>query len=207
MNTRPLLPDDWGLRSRWPPRHHLGQQRQYHVGVLLGTGTGTFGAATYYPVGADSIFANVGDINGDDRVDISAVTSTGLSVLLSGQSETASISNVAFYGCSTQSVTATYGGDGNYGTSTSSALTFTASERENRSGSQRQPGERRCRTAGHPAGHALSLQLWHHHNEWRDSHLYEQWGFTWQCDPLRRCSNPERDASCWRRRLQGGLRR
>ena len=80
------------------------------VGILLGTGTGTFGAATYYPVGSGDIFANVGDINGDDRVDITAVTGTGLAVLLSGQSESASISNVAFYGCSTQSVTATYGG-------------------------------------------------------------------------------------------------
>ncbi len=98
------------------------------VGVLLGTGTGTFGATTYYPVGSGDIFANVGDINGDDRVDITAVTAGGLAVLLSGQTETASISNVAFYGCGTQSVTATYGGDGNYGTSTSSALTFSPSK-------------------------------------------------------------------------------
>jgi FG-GAP-like repeat/Bacterial Ig-like domain (group 3) len=95
------------------------------VGVLLGTGTGTFGAATYYPVDSGAIFANAEDINGDDRVDISAVTANGLSVLLSGQTETASISNVAFYGCNTQSVIATYGGDGNYGSSTSAALTFT----------------------------------------------------------------------------------
>jgi hypothetical protein len=95
------------------------------VGVLLGTGTGTFGAATYYPVGSGAIFANVGDINGDDRVDITAVTAGGLAVLLSGQTETASISNVAFYGCGTQSVTATYGSDVNYGASTSAALTFT----------------------------------------------------------------------------------
>ncbi len=96
------------------------------VGILLGTGTGTFGTATYYPVGSGDIFANVGDINGDDRVDITAVTGTGLAVLLSGQSESASISNVAFFGCSSQSVTATYGGDGNYATSTSSPSTFTA---------------------------------------------------------------------------------
>jgi FG-GAP-like repeat/Bacterial Ig-like domain (group 3) len=101
------------------------------VGVLLGTGTGTgigtgaFGAATYYPVDSGDIFANVGDINGDDRVDITAFTATGLDVLLSGQTETASVSKVAFFGCSTQSVTATYSGDGNYGTSTSAALTFT----------------------------------------------------------------------------------
>ncbi len=98
------------------------------VGILLGTATGTFGATTYYPVGSGDIFANVGDINGDDRVDITAVTGTGLAVLLSGQSESASISNVAFYGCGTQSVTATYGGDGNYGTSTSSALTFSGAK-------------------------------------------------------------------------------
>src|SRR5580658_6118108 len=95
------------------------------VSVLLGTGSGTFGAATYYQVDSGAIFANAGDINGDDRVDISAVTANGLSVLLSGQTETASVSNIAFYGCGTQSVTATYGGDGNYGTSTSSASTFT----------------------------------------------------------------------------------
>jgi hypothetical protein len=95
------------------------------VGIMLGTGTGTFGAMTYNSVGSDDIFANVGDINGDDRVDITAVTGTGLAVLLSGQSETASLSNVAFFGCGAQSVTATYGGDGNYGSSTSSALTFT----------------------------------------------------------------------------------
>ncbi len=95
------------------------------VGILLGTGTGTFGTTAYYPVGSGDIFANVGDINGDDRVDITAVTGTGLAVLLSGQSESASISNVAFYGCGAQSVTASYGGDGNYATSTSSASTFT----------------------------------------------------------------------------------
>jgi hypothetical protein len=98
------------------------------VGIMLGTGTGTFGAMTYYPVGSSDIFANVGDINGDDRVDITALTGTGLAVLLSGQSESASISNVAFFGCGAQSVTATYGGDGNYGSSTSSALTFTAAK-------------------------------------------------------------------------------
>ena len=45
-----------------------------------------FSAATYYPVGAGSIFATAADINGDDRVDLTAVTGNGLSVLLSGQS-------------------------------------------------------------------------------------------------------------------------
>ncbi len=57
-----------------------------NVGVLLNAnnGNGTFGAATYYGVGAGSIFANAGDINGDDRVDLTAVTNNGLSVLLVG---------------------------------------------------------------------------------------------------------------------------
>jgi hypothetical protein len=94
------------------------------VGVLLGTGTGSFGAATYYPVDGGSIFANAADINGDDRVDLTAITYNGLSVLLSGEAETAVLNNAVISGCSTQSVTATYTGDGNYGQSTSAALTF-----------------------------------------------------------------------------------
>ncbi len=99
------------------------------VGVLLGTGTGTFGAATYYQVGSNAIFANAQDINGDDQVDLTAVTATGLSVLLSGESETATLSNVAFFGCGSQSITATYGGDGNYSPSTSAPLTFTPAKK------------------------------------------------------------------------------
>ena len=99
------------------------------VGVLLGKGAGAFNAATYYTVGGGAIFATEGDINGDDQVDLTAVTGNGLSVLLSGQSEQASISNVAFFGCGSQSVTATYDGDGNYGLSTSNALTFTPATR------------------------------------------------------------------------------
>ena len=95
------------------------------VGVLLGNDAGSFADATYYSVGGGAIFASEGDINGDDQVDLTAVTDNGLSVLLSGESETASISNVAFYGCNSQSVTATYNGDGNYAMSTSPAQTFT----------------------------------------------------------------------------------
>ena len=98
------------------------------VGVLLGTGSGTFGTATYYQVGGGAIFANAADINGDDRVDLTAVTDNGLSVLLSGQSEMASITNIAISGCSAQSVTATYNGDGNYGLSTSAPVSLTASK-------------------------------------------------------------------------------
>jgi hypothetical protein len=100
------------------------------VGVLLGTATGTFQPATYYSLGTASIFATAGDINGDDRVDITAVTGNGLSVLLSGQSESASISNITINGCTTtpQSVVASYGGDSNYGLSTSAPQTFTANK-------------------------------------------------------------------------------
>jgi FG-GAP-like repeat/Bacterial Ig-like domain (group 3) len=98
-----------------------------NVGVLLNAsnGNGTFGSATYYGVGAGSIFANAGDINGDDRVDLTAVTNNGLSVLLSGQAETATLSNVTVAGCSVQSLVATYGGDGTYATSTSPSVNVT----------------------------------------------------------------------------------
>ncbi len=97
------------------------------VGVLLGTATGTFQAATYYSLGTASIFATAGDINGDDRVDITAITGNGLSVLLSGQSESASISNITINGCTTtpQNVVASYAGDSNYGSSASAPQTFT----------------------------------------------------------------------------------
>jgi hypothetical protein len=96
-----------------------------NVGVLIGNGDGTFQAAVPYAVGAGSIFANVGDINGDDRVDLTAVTNTGLSVLLSGQAETATLSGVTVAGCAVQSLVATYGGDGNYATSTSPSVNVT----------------------------------------------------------------------------------
>ena len=98
------------------------------VGVLLGTATGTFQAATYYSLGIGSIFATAGDINGDDRVDITAITGNGLSVLLSGQSESASISNITINGCTTtpQNVVASYAGDSNYGSSASAPQAFTA---------------------------------------------------------------------------------
>jgi len=94
------------------------------VGVLLNKGTGTFSAATYYNVSGDTIFANAADINGDDQIDLTAVTENGLSVLLSGQTESASIANIAFHGCGRQSADATYNGDGNYGASTSGTLSF-----------------------------------------------------------------------------------
>jgi FG-GAP-like repeat/Bacterial Ig-like domain (group 3) len=98
------------------------------VALLLGNGTGGFATPTYYPVPAEPIFATEADINGDDQVDLTAVTDNGLSVLLSGQSETASLSNVAFHGCSPQSAVATYGGDASYSPSTSAASSFNSTK-------------------------------------------------------------------------------
>ena len=95
------------------------------VGVLLGTGTGSFGAATYYSVGGGSVFANAADINGDDQIDLTAITYTGLNVLLSGESETAVLKPAIISGCGQQAIVATYQGDTNYGQSTSTALNFT----------------------------------------------------------------------------------
>jgi hypothetical protein len=98
------------------------------VGILYGTGAGTFGAATHYTVKGGPIFATEGDINGDDQADLTAVTGNGVTVLLSSQSESASISNIGIFGCTKQSVSATYNGDANYAPSTSPALTFAAAK-------------------------------------------------------------------------------
>lgn len=97
------------------------------VAVLLGNGVGAFATPTFYSVGSGAIFTNAGDINGDDQVDLTAVTLTGLSVLLSGQTESAALPNIPISGCNAQSVTATYVGDGNYGTSTSAPITLAPS--------------------------------------------------------------------------------
>ena len=96
-----------------------------NVGVMLNNGDGTFGTAITYSVNGGGIFANAADINGDDRIDLTAVSDTGLNVLLSGQSEVASLSNVHIYGCGAQSITATYDGDVNYAESTSAAQSVT----------------------------------------------------------------------------------
>jgi hypothetical protein len=95
------------------------------IGILLGNGSGGFGAATYYQVGGGSYFANAADINGDDQIDLTAVTTTGVSVLLSGESESTTLSNVTYQGCNTQAVVATYNGDGTYGSSTSASMNVT----------------------------------------------------------------------------------
>lgn len=42
----------------------------YDVSILLGTGSGTFSAATHFAMGSGSIFVVAGDLNGDGRQDI-----------------------------------------------------------------------------------------------------------------------------------------
>lgn len=136
-----------------------GNDSNSTVGVMLGNGAGSFAATTHYPVGGSAIFASSGDINGDDQVDLTAVTGSGLSVPLSGESEAASISNVAFFGCSSQSVTATYGGDGNYASSTSAAQSFTTSKKNTTLTFTVMPAIVKFRPTGHLDRHAVSLQL------------------------------------------------
>lgn len=54
------------------------------ISVLLGTGSGTFGANTEYPTGAIPQYLALGDVNGDSRLDIVTAnpTSNSASVLL-----------------------------------------------------------------------------------------------------------------------------
>lgn len=40
------------------------------ISVFVGVGNGTFAAPTYYPVGRESVFAAVGDFNGDGKPDL-----------------------------------------------------------------------------------------------------------------------------------------
>jgi hypothetical protein len=57
---------------------------QNSVGVLLDSGAGGFGAATYFPVGACPVSVAVGDFNGDLKPDLAVANciSNNVSVLL-----------------------------------------------------------------------------------------------------------------------------
>ena len=128
------------------------------VGVLLGTAAGTF-SRPLITVWEPLHFATEGDINGDDRVDITAITGNGLSVLLSGQSESASIQqhHHQWMHDDTAIRGRQLGGDGNYGSSTSAPQTFTANKQTTSSG--RYTGKQFCGPASHVAGHAYPLGL------------------------------------------------
>jgi len=97
-----------------------------NVGILLGNGDGTFQTPTYYPAGGPAFFATVGDLNGDNQIDIAAVTSNSLGILLAGKSETLQSGPITVHGCGPQSVIATYTGDPNYATSSSTPIVFSS---------------------------------------------------------------------------------
>ncbi len=50
------------------------------VSVILGSGTGTFGAATQYPGGNTPLFITTGDFNGDGKLDVALANQNGNSV-------------------------------------------------------------------------------------------------------------------------------
>lgn len=52
------------------------------VWIYLGRGNGTFSSPAKFPTGASPVQIAVGDVNGDGRADIVALTATGLSALL-----------------------------------------------------------------------------------------------------------------------------
>ncbi len=104
-----------------------------NVGIGLGNGNGTFQAQTLYPVsasGCESILA--ADFNGDGLLDVGlAIQGNHASAVLlnqSSQSATASIASVSIPGNGSHTIDAVYGGDANNATSTSSAITLTASK-------------------------------------------------------------------------------
>ena len=55
-----------------------------NVSILLGTGTGSFGAATNFGVGSDPFSVAVGDFNGDGKLDLAVANfnSDNVSILL-----------------------------------------------------------------------------------------------------------------------------
>jgi hypothetical protein len=89
------------------------------LSVLLGNSDGTFQTAKMYPAGAAAIYADVQDFNGDNQVDVVAVTQNGLQVYLAGNAESAQFSPFTVIGCGTHSIVATYSSDANYAASTS----------------------------------------------------------------------------------------
>ena len=84
------------------------------VSVLLGNGDGTFQSQVSYAVGALPVGIAVGDFNGDGLADVatdSYTEASGVSVLLSERSETATATGVSVYGLGTHNVLANYPGD------------------------------------------------------------------------------------------------
>jgi hypothetical protein len=103
------------------------------TGILYGNGDGTFVPSTVTYVTDSSTTSGTswiaaGDFNGDGKLDIAAISFNGLSVLLGQQIETATLTGVSVPGSGTPSVNAAYSGDTNFGSSSSSPITLTASQ-------------------------------------------------------------------------------
>ena len=97
--------------------------------ILLGHGDGTFDPPSFYTTGGSSYYSIVGDINGDGLEDIVTSVSTGaslsgLSIILSKIGVSTQPTPVNIHGCGPQMITATYSGDANNGTSSSSPISL-----------------------------------------------------------------------------------
>ena len=105
------------------------------VQVLTGKGDGTFTQAALTDSGAetdpDNVFLVAADFNGDGVPDLAAVNSDAstMNIDFVGRIETATatLPNVTIAGSGTNQAAATYAGDGNFITSTSSPIALTAS--------------------------------------------------------------------------------
>ena len=83
------------------------------MGVLLGKGDGTFKTQQAFAAGSRPFGIGVGDLNGDGLPDVVVANSnvSTTSILLSAQTETATATGLAVYGCGSHEVLASYPGD------------------------------------------------------------------------------------------------
>jgi Bacterial Ig-like domain (group 3)/FG-GAP-like repeat len=106
-----------------------------YMEIWLGHGDGTFDLPSAYATGGISIYAIVGDINGDGMEDV--VTSVngsplstepvGLALTLSTVSISTQPVAVTIHGCGSQMVNATYSGDANYPMSSGPSVSLNTS--------------------------------------------------------------------------------
>jgi hypothetical protein len=97
---------------------------------LLGSGTGTFSTQVNYSVGTAPYGLVAADFNGDGNPDlaVASLQNSTVSILLNKLTHTATAvaSGLSVPGSGTHAVDASYGGDSNFATSTSSTTSLTA---------------------------------------------------------------------------------